>query len=380
METQEAMTYMRGQPGTRVVIGIDRPGVPNVLRFDIIREIIRIRSVPYAFMLDDGIGYIRIRQFSNNTTNELREALDNLENQGMTGLLVDLRFNPGGLLHEAVTMVNEFIGPGRLVVSQKGRRDTSQDYITRFNRQRADYPVVVLINEASASASEIFAGSMQDWDRGIVVGKTSFGKGTVQSVVPLSEGYGMRVTIARYYLMSGRSIHKDENDRLLRGERVSAEEIQEIRRQNQEHIYHTMKGRQVFGGGGIVPDIEIDQSTTTLFERELRRLNLFFDFSIDYYNRHNANIELDFQVTPAIINEFIAFGASKGLEYTEEDIEESSQFIELTLRRELIHRKFGETEGYKAQIPLDTQLMEAINLFQRFSNLEEMFRYAETRR
>ncbi|HPK40787.1 MAG TPA: S41 family peptidase, partial [Candidatus Cloacimonadota bacterium] len=225
ISTDDVIKKMRGDKGTKVVITISRPGVNNPLDFEIIRDIIKIKSIPYAFKLDNGIGYVRIRQFNANTTQELRQSIDNLEKEGIRGLLIDLRFNPGGLLNEAVDTVNEFIGPNKLVVSTKGRLDYyNQNYNTRFNRMRTGYPVIVLVNEASASASEIFAGSLQDWDKGLVVGKTTFGKGSVQQLFPLSEGYGIKITISKYYIKSGRCIHKDINDKILKGKEVTADE------------------------------------------------------------------------------------------------------------------------------------------------------------
>jgi carboxyl-terminal processing protease len=381
MDTDEVIKKMRGTPGTRVLIGIQRPGVANILEFDIIREMIKIKSIPYAFKLDNGVGYIRIRQFNANTTTELREALDRLESEGITGLLIDLRSNPGGLLNEAVDTVNEFLGPNRLVVFTRGRmRDANREYNTRFNRMRTGYPVVTLINEASASAAEIFAGSLQDWDRGLVVGRPSFGKGSVQQLWPLFEGYGLKITISRYYIKSGRCIHKDLNDRLLRGETVSDEEREEIERANRENVYFTVNGREVLGGGGIVPDIIIDPVYMTNLDIDIRRLNLIFDFSVDYISRHGDSIDLNFRPNEALIEEFLAFGRSKGLTYEQAELDSSMAFITVSLTRDLIAKKFGESEGYKAGIPLDNQLMDALELFDRFTTLEQMFDYAARQR
>lgn len=381
MKTDEVIKRMRGEKGTRVLIGIERPGVKGILDFDIVRDIIKIKSVPYAFKLDNGVGYVRIRQFNANTTIELRQALDKLEAEGIRGLLIDLRFNPGGLLNEAVDTVNEFIGPNKLVVSTKGRmRDTNREYYTMYNRMRSGYPVVVLINEASASASEIFAGSLQDWDKGIVVGKTSFGKGSVQQLYPLSEGYGLKVTISKYYIKSGRCIHKDINDKLLRGKRVSEEEQKALDKENKEHIYFTVNGREVRGGGGIVPDIEIEQSRLTQLEMEIRRKNLLFEFSVDYFSRNKDKITEDFIADDKLINEFLSFGRDKGLTYEKAQLDSSYSFIQTSLTKDIIDKQFGEQVAYRAAIPLDKQLSDAINLFDKFETLEEMFNYAKTLR
>jgi carboxyl-terminal processing protease len=379
MATDEVIKRMRGDKGTKVLIGIQRHGVENVLLFEIVRDIIKIKSVSYAFKLDNGVGYVRVRQFNANTTNELRVALDQLEREGIRGLLIDLRFNGGGLLGEAVDTVNEFIGPGRLVVSSKGRiRESNSEFHTRFNRSRSGYPVVVLINEASASASEIFAGSLQDWDRGLVAGRTSFGKGTVQQLYGLSDGYGLKITISKYYIKSGRSIHKDFLDRILRGQNVSVEEMEAIEKENREHIYYTVNGREVRGGGGIVPDVRIDQKRLTQMEIEMRRLNLFFDFTMDYYNNNRDSIQPDFRPDEAIVANFLDFAVSRGLEFEQADVDSALTFITLTIAKDVIDKKFGELAGYKVAIPLDTQLTETISLFDRFPTQEAMFEYAAT--
>ncbi|MCK9329634.1 MAG: S41 family peptidase [Candidatus Cloacimonetes bacterium] len=378
IKTEDVIKKMRGEKGSRVLIGIQRPGVKEVLDFDIIRDIIKIKSIPYAFKLDNGVGYIRIRQFNANTTIELRQAIDDLENEGIKGLLIDLRFNPGGLLNEAVDTVNEFIGPDKLVVSTQGRlRETNREYFTRYNRMRSGYPVVVLINEASASASEIFAGSLQDWDKGLVVGKTSFGKGSVQQLYPLVEGYGLKVTISKYYIKSGRCIHKDINDKLLRGKEVTEEEKEAIEKENNEHLYYTVNGREVKGGGGIVPDIEISSERLTQLEMDIRRKNLFFDFSVDYYSKFKDEIEEDFIATPQLIEEFLTYGKGKGLTYESTQLDSAYNFIQISLSKDIIDKKYGEIVGYKKAIPLDTQLAEAIALFDKFETLEEMFEYAK---
>jgi len=378
MITEEVTKRMKGEPGTKVNIGIDRPGVENTLYFDIVRDIIEIKSISHAFKLDNGVGYIRIRSFNEKTTVDLRKALDELEAENIRGLLIDLRYNPGGLLNEAVDTVNEFIGPNKLVVFTKGRAyGTNLEHRTRYNRSRSGYPVVVLINEASASASEIFAGSLQDWDSALIVGRPSFGKGSVQQLYPLRENYGLKVTVSKYYIKSGRCIHKELYDKLLRGIDVSEEEQQAIERANQEHDYFTTKGRVVKGGGGIIPDINIDQSRMTMIEREIRRLNLYFDFSINYYTQNKDYIRSDFYPSDDMVNDFVSFGVSKGLEYEQASLDSSYTHIKTTLAKEIIEKKFGETAGYKVAIPLDTQLMEAIQLFDNFTNTEDMFEYAK---
>ncbi|MCL1827200.1 MAG: S41 family peptidase, partial [Candidatus Cloacimonetes bacterium] len=332
MPQEDVIKRMRGPKDTKVIIGIDRPGVPQLLEFNITRDIIKLKSIPYAFKLDNGVGYIKLRTFNAHTTTELREALNILESEGISGLLLDLRFNGGGLLTEAVDTVNEFIGPGKLVVSTKGRMpQSSYEIYTKANRMRSGYPIVVLINEASASASEIFAGSLQDWDKGLIAGKQSFGKGSVQQLVPLSQGYGLKVTVSKYYIKSGRCIHKDINDKLFRGKKVSQEERDAIAKDIEEHSYFTENGRRVKGGGGIVPDIEIDAQLLGTLERELRRNNLFFEYSIDYYTKHSDSLTLDFTPDENMMNEFLALATEKGITWEQTALDSAYTFIETSL-------------------------------------------------
>ena len=386
MSTDDAISLMRGEVGTEVVISIKRPGVKDELDFKIIRDTIVINSIPYAFMMENGIGYIRIRQFNAKTTEELRESLDELEEQGMRGLLIDLRFNPGGLLSEAVNTVNEFIGKDKRVVFTKGKMEAAnQEYFTRYNRQRSGYPIIVLINEASASASEIFSGSLQDYDRALVVGKTSYGKGSVQRLFPLSEGYGVKITTAKYYINSGRCIHKDLNDRLLKDPRVrsgelSQEEIDEMREKaDKEHlkdIHYTEKGRVVYGGGGINPDLEIEQSKMTRLGIELRRKNLTFNYAVNYMIEHESEIDNDFEVDQIIIEDFLEFAREDSVEWTETQLDSTMSWIVNNLTSNIVSKKFGDKEGYKIAIRDDSQLQKAINIFDLCPSLDDMFVYA----
>ena len=386
VSTNDAIHEMRGDVGTKVVITIKRPGVKEELDFEIIRDTIVINSIPYAFVMDNGIGYIRIRQFNAKTTKELRDELDILEKEGMRGLLIDLRFNPGGLLTEAVNTVNEFIGKDKRVVFTKGKTDSAnQEYFTRYNRQRSGYPVIVMINEASASASEIFAGSMQDYDRALVVGKTSYGKGSVQRLFPLSEGYGVKITTVKYYINSGRCIHKDLNDKLMKDPRVrngdmSTEEIDKLREEaDQEHlkdVHYTEKGRVVYGGGGVNPDLEINQAKMTRLGMELRRKNLSFNYSVDYMIDHEADVELDFEPNQTFINDFLEFAKEDSVEWTDTQLDSTMSWITNNLTSNIISKKFGDVEGYKIAIRDDQQLQETLTIFDKCKSLDEMFDYA----
>lgn len=403
--TDESIKKMRGEVGSEVVITVIRPGVKQPLDFKILRDIIKINSIPYSFKLDNNVGYIRMSQFNANTSTELSTALNALEADNMKGLIIDLRFNPGGLLSEAINTVNEFVGKGKRVVYTKGRIEyANEDYFTTKNIMRPNYPIVVLINEASASASEIFAGSLQDYDRGLVMGKTSFGKGSVQQLFPLRDGSGIKITTSHYYINSGRCIHKLINDKLLTGKKVTDQEKEDIDKFNQEHIYKTAKGRTVYGGGGVTPDIIVEADTLSRFEIELRRKNFFFDYAVEYMLKNADKITLNFQVDDKIFNDFMSYvkkteTADKAKE-TEEDIKanklfggtidltnptpqelrQAEEYVKLTLTSEIIEKKFGSQEGYKIRIQMDNQLQEAKSLFDKYKTLEEMFQHSNIKK
>ncbi len=375
--TDDVIKKMRGPKGSKVTITIVRPGVKDPLDFDIIRDIITIKSVSYSFKLDNGIGYVRINQFNSHTTDELKVALDNLEKQGIKGLIIDLRNNPGGILNEAIDTVNEFIGKDKLVVFTKGRlKDANMEYFTRYDRIRSGYPVIVMINEASASAAEIFAGSLQDWDKGLIVGKTSFGKGSVQQIFPLSDGYGMKITTAKYFIKSGRGIHKEINDRLLRGKEVTEADKEKAVEDSHKEIFHTMNGRIVYGGGGITPDLEINSPLLTKFEVELRRKNVFFNYSVDYMVKHQHKVLDNYRVDDATFNDFLGYVKDQGITYTPTDLDSARTFMKISLESDIIAKK-DDVASYKHALTMDEQFQNTVKIFDDHPTLESMYQYAE---
>ncbi len=375
--TDQAIKLMRGDVGTKVTITISRPGIATPLEYNIVREVIKIKSVPYSFKLDNGVGYIRISQFNENTTTELRDALTSLERENIRGLILDLRWNPGGLLDQAVDTVNEFIGKDKLVVETKGRIPSSnRQHYTRYDTKARKYPIIVLVNEASASASEIFAGSLQDWDKGLVMGKTTFGKGSVQQLFPLANGNGIKITTSYYYIYSGRCIHKMINDKILQGQNVSESEIKAEEDKTHEQIYYTVNKRVVYGGGGITPDIEVNSDYLTLFGAELRRKNVFFNFAVDYLVDHDHTISKNITIDDDIMSRFLTYARENGVSYTVSDLDSTSVYIRNTIKSELFRKVYGDNEAYKVTISQDTQLMAAVDLFNRFSTMDAMFEHA----
>jgi len=420
--SREAVKLLRGKAGTQVNITIKRPGVEAPLPFTITRDIIKIESVPYAFMIDD-IGYVRVQNFARSTQKELKEKLDELSAAGMKGLILDLRFNPGGLLDAAQGVSELFLPRDELIVFTKGRLRSQNHSFYSETRGKVynKVPLVVMINGSSASASEIVSAAIQDHDAGLVVGQTSFGKGSVQTVFRLDEDEALKLTTARYYTPSGRSIHKDrprhgsdEMAAMMAGEEDAKEDAEEdakedteegaevgaeenpeeldkdpaekeVHRFNQEKFY-TDSGRVVYGGGGIHPDIEIEQDFMGDFEVALERDYALFAYAVDYASKHE-DIPENFQVSDEEYNEFKEFLAGREkigeylevfeLAYSDSLVDANSEFIKRGIRREVARRLHGPEAAYKVAIEADAQLHEALDLFRKAKTLPEMLGLAE---
>ncbi len=287
MNVNDAVSKLRGKKGTKVVITIKRPGYKNLLTFTIMRAEIPENTVEYAFMVDKDTGYILIKSFGEKTGKEVYEALNKLKEQGMKKLVLDLRNNPGGLLGSAVIVSDLFLPKGDLVVYIKGReKEDRTDYYARNNFGFENMPLVVLINRGSASGAEIVAGSIQDNDRGILVGKTSWGKGLVQTVFNIGKKMALALTTAKYYTPSGRCIQRDYKTSF--GDYFNPQIQTEEEKNKNKPVFETTKlKRKVYGGGGITPDYKVDPEKLSDFLVELRfRDSAFFRFAVEYTNKH----------------------------------------------------------------------------------------------
>ncbi len=282
--TSDAASRLRGRAGTKVRVKIDRFGIDDLLEYTITRERIEVKDVSYAGMIEDGIGYIRLTRFSRSAGEEVSLAIQDLQAQGeIEGLVFDLRSNPGGLLPEAIAVAENFLNAGEAIVSTRGRlQNTNNDYFARNPPVLAsDIPLVVLINGGSASASEIVSGAIQDLDRGVVVGRSSFGKGLVQNVINFNDGTALRITTAKYYTPSGRLIQKtdyfNDNDAII------SSDLDVL----QDSLFHTESGRVVTAHGGIIPDIEVETDDVGELMLALWRQDLYFDFVANYLDKHS---------------------------------------------------------------------------------------------
>jgi carboxyl-terminal processing protease len=278
-DEQGAATLLNGLPNTKVNLEIQRQN--QSINLDVTRKKITINPVPYVTMLNEEVGYISFTQFNNSASREVKRAFDELKAEGMKKLIIDVRSNPGGLLNEAVRIVNYFIPRDNIVVTTKGKKEKWSDtYKTMSNPVDLEIPLVVLVNNRSASASEILAGSLQDYDRAVIIGQRSFGKGLVQRYRELSYGTQMKVTISKYYTPSGRCIQ--ELDYANRDENGTVPKFSDYGRKQ----FKTMNGRTVFGGGGILPDVEIDKNELTKTTEILLQSDALFNYATQYYYTH----------------------------------------------------------------------------------------------
>ncbi|RPJ45124.1 MAG: S41 family peptidase [Candidatus Latescibacterota bacterium] len=366
----DAVNRLRGPEGTDVTIKIRREGVPELLEYTITRDIIKLKSVPFKYVSEDGVGYVRLSQFSKTTGSELEAALDSLEGAGIRGLILDLRSNPGGLLEQAVEVSDLFLDDGQMITYTKGRKRAAENSFVDVSDSRlGEVPLVVLVDGHSASASEIVSGAIQDWDRGLVVGQATFGKGSVQSVIPLDEETGLKLTTAKYYTPSGRCIQRDEFNRKDRDEAEGAKG--EADSLAPKEVFYTNARRPVYGGGGIAPDIEIEQRKMEELEARIERRGLFFNFAVEYFPYHA--IDRDWEVGPEAIDQFRQFLTKREIEYTPEEWDSSETYVRNGIKRELFRKAFGDEAAYEVLAVTDTQLQATFDLFRKARDLDALF-------
>lgn len=340
----EVSTALKGQPGTNVSLLLERDSTQAPLQKEITRQEIKIDNVPYYGMLKDSIGYINLGEFKQNAGKDVKDAFNKLnENNKLSGVIIDLRGNGGGLLNEAVNIVNIFVDKGQFVVSTKGRiKDQNHIHKTQAAAIDTKIPLVVLVDEGSASASEILAGAIQDMDRGIIIGQRTFGKGLVQNIIPLSYNSEMKITIAKYYIPSGRCVQA--LDYFNRDDKGNAPVLPDSLRK----AFTTKNGRVVYEGSGIEPDIIMEIPDLSNVTLALMEKNHLFDFSV-FYNRKTPSIApaADFVVTDDIYNEFLNYLKDKDYTYSTES--------ELVLED---LKKAAEMEKYFDAIKGDYELLK----------------------
>ena len=373
---------LRGPRDSKVRLGIERQGISGLVDFEVVRGVIPIKSVESAFRIVDSIGYIKLGQFARTTHEEIRQALARLRAEGVTKLIFDLRGNSGGFLDQAIGVANEFLHDGQLIVYTEDRQHRQLREYADGRGSAREMEVAVLIDEASASSSEILAGALQDNDRGTIVGRRSFGKGLVQRQIPYSDGSALRLTTARYYTPTGRSIQKPYtigDDESYEEELINRYRNNEFFSADSIHFADSLKrvtpgGKVVYGGGGIMPDVFVPADTTdvTRYFIEVAGRNILYRYTIEYADRHrealNAVQTLDelealLDSDRTLVDDFIRYAARKGVAPRYGDIARSRKLIEAQLRAYIGRNTALEDNGFYANIyPVDNVIMRAIGI------------------
>ena len=366
---EELRRKLRGHPGTTVQLTIRRETLPTPLTLTLARAEIPVLSVRTHFMLDQGVGYIYLSRFSKTTEEEFQRALVDLELAGMKKLILDMRYNPGGYLEQAVKVVDKFLPGGKRIVYTRGRiQSANEDYYSTDRDTHPNFPVVVLINHGTASAAEIVAGALQDWDRAVIVGETSFGKGLVQNQIPLKDGSAIRVTIARYYTPSGRLIQRPYSKDLYsyyNQTNVDTKKNPYV----QKKVYTTFSGRKVFGGGGIRPDILIKTPKITSTTSLLLSKQAFFEFAVHeshYLKNHYLSFETFnalFDVDAYELQKFLTFLEDKNIFVNKREFLKDRKFIQREIKAEIARNLWGTDAYYRISVKNDPQVKEALRAF-----------------
>jgi carboxyl-terminal processing protease len=394
MRNSDIQKRLRGKKGTRVTIQVKRPGVKELITFRITRDNIPLHSIDASYMLDEKTAYLRISRFGAKTHEEMMDALKQLKKQGMTQLIMDLSDNGGGYLNAAIDMCNEFLERGQLMVYTEGDNSPRNEANANGWGDYKDLHMVVMVNQFSASAAEIFAGAMQDWDRAVVVGRRTFGKGLVQRPFKFEDGSMMRLTVARYYTPSGRCIQKPYSrgdkkayehelvDRANEGEYYCLDSIQF----NDTLRYTTrLNGRTIYGGGGVMPDVFVPIDTTeySTYYRDLSAKGIINQYSIGYVDEHRKALAKQYKtlkdfddrfiVTDEMMRDFIAMGEKDSVKYDEEKYRTSEQLLKDIIKGLIARGVYGEQSAYSVIINhrnRDVQAAyEVLNDRERFDRL-----------
>ena len=403
--TEQVSNALIGTPGTQVSVRFVRPGVPEVIQHRLTRATIHIPAVPYALLLDNKIGYIPLQSFNESAGEELEAGVDQMLKAGATGIIVDLRGNPGGILDQGLAVADIFLDGGNEIASVRGRGMMSQQFVAKGKPKMPNMPLVVLVDGYTASASEIVAGALQDHDRALVVGTTSFGKGLVQTVFPLEGGYALKLTTAKWFTPSGRSIQKDRKDeaQLLAsggrpGDTTAAARLDPAQREQAPDsletdavkktrpVYRSDAGRIVYGGGGITPDVIIPDDTVTSREQEFLkaigpkspqvRIALW-----NYAQELKARVSSpNFQVQPEWREEFYRRLTAAKVEVDKQLYDAARPTIDKWLTHFVTRFAFGDAAAARREVPDDPQLLRAIELMKKGNTQKDLFAVARASR
>ena len=371
MDSTAVASLLKGPRNTHVQVTISREGTDKPMVFDLVRDEIPRNSVDLAFLIKPGVGYMHVTQFMETTSREVGDALDRFQkNAPLQGLVIDLRANPGGLLNEAVNMSDKFLQRGQIVVSQKGRAFPDQVYRASRGETGAKYPIVVLVNRNTASAAEIVSGALQDHDRALIVGETTFGKGLVQTIFQITDDTGLALTTYHYYTPSGRLIQRNYDHVSLYDYFYVRDNKSAPAEAKNREVKLTDNGRTVYGGGGITPDEKIDNPVATNFQNSLLQHYAFFNFAKHYLA--NRSVTKDFTVDDSVLQQFKDFLKSNNIDYSDKEIAPVKDWLVASIKAEIFTTQFGQLEGLKVRALWDPQIAKAMSFMPEALALEQM--------
>ncbi len=367
MNSTEIADLLKGPRGTQVKIGVVREGVTEPISFVVIRDEVKRPSVPDAFWVKPGIAYLKITSFGETTSHELDENMKRLGENNIKGLVLDLRGNPGGLLNEGVAVADHFLQKGQTIVSHRGRNSVEKPYIARVGNRGHDYPIVVLVNRSSASAAEIVSGALQDHDRAWILGETTFGKGLVQTVYPLSENTGLALTTAHFYTPSGRLIQRDYSHRSFYDYYFHKDD----NARNPADVKMTDSGRTVYGGGGITPDEKYEVPVLDAFETKLTRKSAFFNFTRHYFATHDTSLPRGWMPDETTLNEFHDYLLDQHYDFKEAEFTLDHDWMKRQLAIEMYITAFNKDESDRIMAMTDPEVQKAVDAMPRARALLE---------
>ena len=384
--TQQMSDYLTGTPGTKVTVKFARPGVTTPISIKFTRAVIRVPAVSYAISFDNKVGYVPVLRFNETSADEVRDAVQKLVKEGVKGIVLDLRGNPGGILDQSLAMSNIFLRQGQEIATVRARTGEDQSYMARSAPTLPAMPIVVLTDGSTASAAEIVSGALQDHDRALIVGQPTWGKGLVQSVFNLDGGYALKLTTAKWYTPSGRSIQKErkfENGHFVEEKPDTTPETEVEKRARP--AYKSDAGRTVYGGGGITPDVLVQDDTLTTAEQQFNKAIApksqdVYVALYDYALELSKTAPKDFQVQQAWLDEFYNRIHAKGVEMTKPQYDAAKRYVGRVIEQRVARFVAGDSSAKRRDLKYDPPLRKAIELLEKGNTQKDLFAIASAER
>ena len=385
--SQKVSDYLIGKEGTKVTVRFGRPGVAEPITTNFTRQTIHIPAVPYAIVLGNHIGYLPVQRFNETAASEVRDQIVKLQAAGITGVILDMRGNPGGILEQSIVMSNLFLKPGQEIVSVRSRSDETQKYGTTASAEFPTLPVTVLADEYTASASEIVTGALQDHDRALVVGTTSFGKGLVQTLYRLDGGYALKITTGKWYTPSGRTIQRERKWVNGRFVEVHPDSLETDAQRKARPVYHSDAGRIVYGGGGIAPDVLVHDDTLTSAEQVLAKAlapksqDVYITIA-DYALELSRGATTSFRPQPEWRDELYRRLTAKGVVLDRPQYDAASSYVDRLLEQRVARFVGGDSTAKRRDLAFDPALRKTLALMQKSASQKDLLLLAaaESRR